>query len=148
MRIGELAARTGVSVRSLRYYEKQGLLTSTRTPGGQRLYAEGDVGRVHFVQGLFAANLSSRTIAELMPCADAPSEHNSDAALERMARERERITQQIDELLRARDTLDAMVAVARAHRERLLRDPPATGPSVQGVLAPCTPAESPAGVPG
>ncbi|NED82406.1 MerR family DNA-binding transcriptional regulator, partial [Streptomyces sp. SID11233] len=34
MKIGELARRTGASVRSLRYYEQQGLLDSTRTPGG------------------------------------------------------------------------------------------------------------------
>ncbi|MDT0615905.1 MerR family transcriptional regulator [Streptomyces lancefieldiae] len=125
MRIGELAARTGVSVRSLRYYEQQGLLASIRTPGGQRQYVERDVERVHFIQGLYAANLSSRTIAELMPCAESPSEHNSDAALERMARERERITEQIGDLLRARDTLDRMVVVARAHRESLLDAAPA-----------------------
>lgn len=34
MRIGDLAARTGVGIRSLRYYEEQGLLTSTRSGGG------------------------------------------------------------------------------------------------------------------
>ncbi len=33
MRIGELARRTGVSERSLRYYEQQGLLVSERTAG-------------------------------------------------------------------------------------------------------------------
>lgn len=120
MRIGELAARAGVSVRSLRYYEQRGLLTSTRTPSGQRQYTEHDVERVHFIQGLYAANLSSSTIAALMPCRDAPSKHNSDATLERMARERERITAQMDDLQRARDTLDKMVATARAHRETLL----------------------------
>lgn len=31
MRIGELSKRTGVSPRSLRYYEEQGLLTSSRS---------------------------------------------------------------------------------------------------------------------
>jgi DNA-binding transcriptional MerR regulator len=124
MRIGELAARAGVSVRSLRYYEQRGLLTSTRTPSGQRQYTEHDVDRVHFIQGLYAANLSSGTIAELMPCRDTPSEHNSDATLERMARERERITAQINDLLRARDTLDRMTATARAHRESLLHPVP------------------------
>jgi DNA-binding transcriptional MerR regulator len=124
MRIGELAARAGVSVRSLRYYEQRGLLTSTRTPSGQRQYTEHDVERVHFIQGLYAANLSSSTIAELLPCRDAPSEHNSDATLERMARERERITAQIDDLLRARDTLDKMVATARVHRESLRQPAP------------------------
>jgi len=39
VRIGELAERTGVSVRSLRYYETKGLLGSERTSGGQREYA-------------------------------------------------------------------------------------------------------------
>jgi DNA-binding transcriptional MerR regulator len=119
VRIGELAARTGVSVRSLRYYEEQELLTSTRSVGGHRHYTEHDVDRVHFIQGLYAANLSSRTIADLMPCADSPSTHNSDAALERMARERDRITAQIDDLQRARETLDSMMALARAHRESM-----------------------------
>ncbi|MFH9575432.1 MerR family transcriptional regulator [Streptomyces sp. NPDC017454] len=132
MRIGELAARAGVSVRSLRYYEQRGLLTSTRTPSGQRRYTEHDVDRVRFIQGLYAANLSSGTIAELMPCRDAPSKHNSDATLERMARERARITAQIDDLLRARDTLDSMVAVARAHRETL----PHPAPAADGPAAP------------
>ncbi|KOG52086.1 MerR family transcriptional regulator [Streptomyces varsoviensis] len=119
MRIGELAERTGVSVRSLRYYEEQGLLTSDRSGGGHRHYAAADVARVQYIQGLYAANLSSRTIAELMPCAESPSTHNSDAALERMALERDRITAQIDDFLRARDTLDRMMEVTRAHREAL-----------------------------
>ncbi|MEV0025107.1 MerR family transcriptional regulator [Streptomyces atroolivaceus] len=132
MRIGELAARAGVSVRSLRYYEQRGLLTSTRTPSGQRQYTEHDVDRVRFIQGLYAANLSSSTIAELMPCRETPSKHNSDATLERMARERERITAQIDDLLRARDTLDRMVVTARAHRESLIH--PETGAGKTTIL--------------
>ncbi|MFI5897699.1 MerR family DNA-binding transcriptional regulator [Actinoplanes sp. NPDC051513] len=44
MRIGDLSAATGASTRSLRYYEEQGLLTSTRTPGGQRVYPDGRAG--------------------------------------------------------------------------------------------------------
>ena len=65
MRIGDLAARAGVSVRSLRYYEEQGLLTSTRSAGGQRHYTESDVERVAFVQRLYAAGLSSRTLIDM-----------------------------------------------------------------------------------
>ncbi|MGH3121741.1 MAG: MerR family DNA-binding transcriptional regulator, partial [Streptosporangiaceae bacterium] len=34
MRIGELASKTGASVRSLRYYEQQGLLAAERSPSG------------------------------------------------------------------------------------------------------------------
>ncbi|WP_184927816.1 MerR family transcriptional regulator [Saccharothrix ecbatanensis] len=117
MRIGELAARAGVSVRSLRYYEEQGLLTSTRSAGGQRHYTEYDVERVAFVQRLYAAGLSSRTIIELLPCIDSPSDENSDAAMERMAKERDRLSAHIEELLRTRDALDTLMATAQAHRD-------------------------------
>ncbi|MFG3289147.1 MerR family transcriptional regulator [Streptomyces sp. NPDC048179] len=117
MRIGELAARSGVSVRSVRYYEEQGLLVSTRNSGGQRHFTEGDIERVDFIQGLYAAGLSSRTIMELMPCRDAPSDENSDAALERMAEERDRLSAHIENLLNTRDTLDGLMAVARADRD-------------------------------
>ncbi|GGY15277.1 MerR family transcriptional regulator [Streptomyces minutiscleroticus] len=117
MRIGELAARTGASVRSLRYYEEQGLLTSVRTAGGQRHYGEEDVERVAFVRRLYAAGLSSRTILDLMPCRDAPSDENSDAAMERMSQERDRLSAHIEELLHTRDALDAQMAAAREFRD-------------------------------
>ncbi|GAA4499672.1 MerR family transcriptional regulator [Actinoallomurus oryzae] len=119
MRIGELASRTGVSVRSLRYYEEQGLITSTRSASGQRHYTDEEIERVRFVQRLYAAGLSSRTIAELLPCVDSPSEENSDAALERMAQERDRLSAHIADLIRTRDALDELTAIARAHRETL-----------------------------
>ena len=35
MKIGDLAVRTKISVRALRYYEDQGLLSASRTPAGQ-----------------------------------------------------------------------------------------------------------------
>ncbi|MGW2515197.1 MerR family transcriptional regulator [Streptomyces scopuliridis] len=119
MRIGEFASRAGVSVRSVRYYEEQGLLTSTRSPSGQRHYTESEVERVAFIQRLYAAGLSSRTITELLPCVDAPSEENSDSALERMAQERDRLSAHIADLVQTRDALDALMAVARAYREQL-----------------------------
>ncbi|MFH8373664.1 MerR family transcriptional regulator [Streptomyces cyaneofuscatus] len=121
MRIGELAKAAGVSVRSLRYYEEQGLLTSTRSPSGQRHFREADIDRVGFVQRLYAAGLSSRTIMELLPCVDAPSEATSDAAMERMGQERERLSAHIEELIRTRDALDVLMATNRAHRKTLRR---------------------------
>ncbi|MCT2589780.1 MerR family transcriptional regulator [Streptomyces sp. N2-109] len=110
MRIGELASRAGASIRSLRYYEEQGLLTSERSASGQRHYTDAHVERVAFIQRLYAAGLSSRSIGELLPCVDAPSKKNSDAALERMAQERERLSAHIADLLSTRDALDELVA--------------------------------------
>lgn len=125
MRIGELAARAGVSVRSVRYYEEQELLVSTRSPSGQRHYTDDEVERVVFIQRLYAAGLSSRTIADLLPCVDAPSEANSDSALERMAQERDRLSTHIADLVRTRDALDTLMSTARAHRAGLPSPSPA-----------------------
>ncbi|XVQ83438.1 MerR family transcriptional regulator [Microbispora siamensis] len=119
MRIGELATRAGVSVRSLRYYEEQGLLTSTRSPSGQRRYTDGEVERVRLIQRMYAAGLSSRTIAEVLPCVDSPSEQSSDEAFERLLQERDRISRHIEELSQARDALDRLIDVNRAHRAQL-----------------------------
>ncbi|MDA2807724.1 MerR family transcriptional regulator [Nocardiopsis suaedae] len=116
MRIGELSERSGASVRSLRYYEEQGLLTSERSPSGQRHYAEGSVDRVRFLRRLFAAGLSSRAIAELLPCVDAPSTRHTDEAWEVLLAERERLDAHIAELQRTRESLDEVIDANRRHR--------------------------------
>lgn len=116
MRIGELAERAGVSVRSLRYYEEQGLLHSERSPSGQRHYPEEAVDRVIFVQRLYAGGLSSRTIAEVLPCVETPSADTADAAFDRMLIERERLSAHIEELIRTRDSLDELIELNRGYR--------------------------------
>jgi MerR family redox-sensitive transcriptional activator SoxR len=48
--IGELSARTGVAASALRFYEAEGLITSTRTSGGQRRYPRDTLRRVSFMR--------------------------------------------------------------------------------------------------
>jgi len=110
MRIGDLAAATGASVRSLRYYEEQGLLAAERTAGGQRSYAGASVERVRLVQQLFAAGLPSRTIVQLLPCIDAGVATPESFAL--LVAERDRITAQLAELEGARARLDEVIAIS------------------------------------
>ncbi|MFI5893053.1 MerR family transcriptional regulator [Actinoplanes sp. NPDC051513] len=112
MRIGELAAKAGVSVRALRYYEEQGLLMSDRSGSGQRIYVSAAVDRVQLIQHLYAAGLTSRTIAELLPCVDAKVSTPESRA--RLQEERNRIDQQISELTRTRDRLDAVIELTRS----------------------------------
>lgn len=116
MRIGELARRTGVSERSLRYYEQQGLLASERTAGGQREYPERAVDRVVHIQELYAAGLHSRTISSLLPCmrdADGgPSVTATPRLIEELAAERDRIVEAIRGLTNSRDVLDEVIAAA------------------------------------
>ena len=57
MRIGELSRRTGVSRRSLRYYEEQGLLGPARLPNGYREYDEHSVTVVRRIQILLSGKL-------------------------------------------------------------------------------------------
>lgn len=116
MRIGELARRTGVSERSLRYYETQGLLTAERTPGGQRTYGDWAVDRVIRIQALYAAGLHSRKIAQLLPCMrdtdGGPSEIATARLVADLTTERDRIDRLITDLLRSREVLDEAIATA------------------------------------
>ena len=48
--IGDLAARSGVAPSALRYYEKEGLIRSTRTSGNQRRYQRSELRRVAFIR--------------------------------------------------------------------------------------------------
>src|SRR4051794_39428370 len=116
MRIGELARRTGVSERSLRYYEKQGMLVSERTAGGHRDFPDRAVDRVILIQQLFAAGLHSAKIAQLLPCMrdpdGGPNERATPALVTELVAERERVTAMIRDLARSRDVLDEVIKAA------------------------------------
>ena len=113
LRIGQLAGRSGVSVRALRYYEEQGLLRAERTPAGQRVYPESAVEKVRFFQQMYAAGLTSRNIAELLPCLDTG---HTDAEQRRMLRQqRDRVQGKLDELTTALGRLDDILDIVSTH---------------------------------
>lgn len=62
--IGELSAQTGASVRSLRHYEQNGLLVSTRQPNGYRRF---DPAAVHFVERIRTLLQNGFTLDEIRP---------------------------------------------------------------------------------
>src|SRR3569833_4665369 len=49
---GQVAEKTGFSLDTLRYYERIGLLSVARTPGGQRQYGDDDIGWLHILRCL------------------------------------------------------------------------------------------------
>jgi DNA-binding transcriptional MerR regulator len=108
MRIGELSARTGASVRSVRYYEQQGLLKSERTANGQRIFSEEAVERITLIRRLFGAGLSSATMADLLPCITDPGARTPYLA-ERLRQERDRILEQVEQLGRTAQTLEVVI---------------------------------------
>jgi DNA-binding transcriptional MerR regulator len=103
----------GVSVRSLRYYEKQGLLASERSLSGQRHYPESAVGRVRLIQQLYAAGLSSKSILDLLP--RVVNGRATPELLYGLSVERDRIDRQIDDLVTSRDRLDTVITNATAN---------------------------------
>jgi DNA-binding transcriptional MerR regulator len=66
--IGELATRTGVSTRLLRYYEDQGLLDVGRQSNGYRWYSECAPEQVIKIRKLLAVGLTTDTIRVVLPC--------------------------------------------------------------------------------
>ena len=110
MRIGEIASKSGVSVRALRYYEEQNLLQATRTSSGQRSFQPDAVDRVRLIQQLYAAGLSSRTIVQILPCVD--TGEATPEVMTRLVDERSRIDVQIRELQEAAAQLDRVISIA------------------------------------
>jgi MerR family Zn(II)-responsive transcriptional regulator of zntA len=68
MNIGELARQTGVSIRSLRYYETKQLLSSRREDNGYRTYDQTAIERVRLIQFYFSLGLSSNEIFDVVFC--------------------------------------------------------------------------------
>ncbi len=70
LQIGEVAQRTGVTQRTLRFYEEKGLLRPpSRMDGGFRLYSEEDVKRVDHIRRL--QDLLGISLAEIKEMVDA-----------------------------------------------------------------------------
>lgn len=104
--IGELAARSGAAASALRFYESKGLLTSERTPGGQRVYDRSMLRRVAFIRAAQRVGLSLdeiRAALDTLPSRRTPTA--SDWAL-LSASWRSKLDQRIAELQRLRDDLD------------------------------------------
>ena len=112
MRIGELAEKTGVSVRALRYYEEKGMLVPDRSAGGHRSYPETGVGMVWLIQQFYAAGLSSKSIQTIMPSIRAG--RATPEALDLLVAERDRIDKMARELADAREKLDTIITAASA----------------------------------
>jgi MerR family redox-sensitive transcriptional activator SoxR len=107
--IGQLAARTGVAVSAIRFYEDKGLLTALRTSGNQRRFLRSDIRRVSFIliaQRLgLALNEIEAQLASL-PRGRAPTLSDWQNVSRRMRFE---IDQRINLLSRARNQLDQCI---------------------------------------
>ena len=102
LQIGEVAERTGVTQRTLRFYEEKGLLKPpSRMDGGFRLYSEEDVHRVEQIRRL--QNLLGVTLAEIKEMVDAEeilhelkAQYRPEAAIPEKMRQLQKATEVVE----------------------------------------------------
>jgi MerR family redox-sensitive transcriptional activator SoxR len=88
--IGELSARSGVSSSALRFYERQGLISSQRTDGNQRRYERATLRRVALLQAGKAAGIPLeriRTALDTLPNRRTPTKRDWERLSHSWARE-------------------------------------------------------------
>lgn len=79
MQIGEVADRTGLSLRSIRYYEEVGLaIPSARSAGGFRIYTEADLYRLRLIMRMKPLGYSLEAMREVFEVLDALEAREGD----------------------------------------------------------------------
>ncbi|MFC5669105.1 MerR family transcriptional regulator [Streptomyces incanus] len=115
MQIGEVAARTELSLRTIRHYEETGLVVpSARSRGGFRLYTEGDVARLMVIRRMKPLGFALEQMRELLAATDRLDEHVATGLPE--GQEREELLESLrgfEEAARQR-TADLRTQLARA----------------------------------
>lgn len=119
MRIGRASQISGASVRSLRYYEDQGLITPGRLDNGYRDYCPSTIAIVRQIRLLLEAGLPVRLIRAALPYLEntygaAGTLLTCDQFLTEVERYRDRLAAQIAGLETQRAALDAYLRAARA----------------------------------
>ena len=114
MSIGETSATTGLSLDTLRYYERIGLLARVaRNAGGQRRYTSDDISRLRFIRRAQAMDFSLEEIAQLLALRDLDGDVRADVrglAVNKLAA----IESRIEVLSALRDELAGLIAACRA----------------------------------
>ncbi|MEV0174518.1 MerR family transcriptional regulator [Streptomyces sp. NPDC050803] len=117
MKIGEASRASGVSARSLRHYEDEGLIVPGRCSNGYRDYCRSTIDRVLVVRSLLESGLPVRLIKEVLPHltgrADADTEVMCAEFLHEVERYRDRLAARIALLSEQQSALDAYLHQAR-----------------------------------
>jgi MerR family copper efflux transcriptional regulator len=111
--IGQLAARAGVSIDTVRYYERSGLLApQTRLASGYRRYSDLQVSRLRFIRRAQELGFSLKDIRELLSL----SKQRDVARVKRAAEKKlAEVEARLAALTRVRDGLATLVATCPGH---------------------------------
>ncbi|MHB1510927.1 MAG: heavy metal-responsive transcriptional regulator [Acidimicrobiales bacterium] len=122
MKIGRLAARAGTSVKTIRYYDRIGLLPpAERTDAGYRLYGEDALDRYRFIRAAQAVGLSLGEIREIIALRDG-GDAPCTFVVELIGRRAAELDERIAELEAVADELRRLARRAK-HLDARLCDP-------------------------
>ncbi|MFC5947835.1 redox-sensitive transcriptional activator SoxR [Pseudonocardia lutea] len=107
--IGEVVARSGFPHSALRFYEREGLVSATRTAGGQRRYERGVLRRLAFIRAARSIGIGLDDVRAALD--ELPADHTpTKADWTRLSKTwRGRLDEQIDALVALRDGLDSCI---------------------------------------
>jgi MerR family copper efflux transcriptional regulator len=126
LKIGEVAEQVGLSLRTIRFYEEEGLVVpQTRTSGGFRIYGEDAVARLGFIKRMKPLGFSVEEMAEVLTALDsldapvATPEQRAELVAQ-LDGHRDRVEEKAADLLekaqRGRELGKHLRAVAERHR--------------------------------
>lgn len=135
--IGEVAERTGVTQRTLRFYEEKGLLNPPqRMDGGFRLYSDEDVQRIEYIRQLQqllgftlaeikdmveAEELRQQIIATFRPDRELPERlERAETIIEALTRQLEVVDHKVEHLLTMQSDLRAKLERVQGRKQDIL----------------------------
>lgn len=136
LKIGELARKTGKSVRALRHYEELGLLRASRSDGGFRLYGPDELARVYWISKLQDMGFSLSQVQGLINTVE-----SSDSAPQAMQSLRELFRSRLQ---RTRDQVERLLQLERDLGESLAYLEGCRACSSEHDLDSCSSCDSPA----
>ena len=115
MRISEVSESCNISLDTLRYYERIGLIPPVnRTRGGSREYSERDVKWIEFVKCMRSAGLSIEMLIEYFKLLE-QGDQTAEARKDLLKEQREALASKIAELQQTLDYLDYKIAAFESH---------------------------------
>lgn len=120
IKIGDLAAQAGVTVRTLRYYEELGLLSPSEIrSGGVRFYTDADSGKLLLIKRFKDLGFSLEGIRKLLDTTDfgATKEKRIEASYSLFEKQLEQIELNISELERSKNSIEQAIEALRRCRK-------------------------------
>ena len=123
LQIGQVAERTGLSLRTIRFYEENGLVPPTsRSDGGFRLYSEDDVARLDVIKRMKPLGFSLEEMRQLLTLlADLAAAPDDGAPADRLRMFHEAATERVRALREQLATAEGFAATLADHLESSAR---------------------------